>query len=587
MPPTPRPQRYANAALFEKNGTTRIPQNSRDLMPDMIVRLRLDIGELSAESQVENPTAFPADKLPPDIDLDVMVSSTDLGVAVDGEALKSARPSIAHGHFFLPGDGGPARTRDRSPHLSFFLKLPPDELLWHGKISHARIGYYYRNILIQSQRLTIHPGENTTFTIVTDFTTSDDLTGFDAIPERPRLSILTNANGNGNHQIVLRTPNQTTAASSATFELNSATVGTTIKKLRATLSMRAPEKKLRSTAMFAEDLRQLAPIGRELYNQLPGQIPPRFFGDIRNSPQDYVIQIARPTTSGFVLPWSYIYEIPLYSDVTPTLCPMVAKWDGAKPLFEGVPRECPCGPHNRDVLCPFGFWGFRYAIEQLSSTDKPTISVPAAANCDVVIGETRYGVDPVVLNKHVERLRATLAGMTGAVQLREGKDKASIETLLGADLPFVYFFCHGERLNIADPNTYLGVGNREKITAGDFIGWTGEWYDSLHKQIWDAVRPLVFINACHALAIEPETLVSYLDAFVGRGCASGVIGTEVKVEQGMAMDVAENFVAAWMSGKSTVEEALRAIRIDYLKQGNLFGLVYTPYCWSELKIARQ
>jgi hypothetical protein len=287
-----------------------------------------------------------------------------------------------------------------------------------------------------------------------------------------------------------------------------------------------------------------------------------------------------------VLPWSYIYEIPLFSDVTPELCPMVAKWDGTKPLFEGVPRQCPCGPHKRDVLCPFGFWGYRYTIEQLSSADKPVTRIPATANCDVVIGETQFDVDLKSLAGHVERLRATLAGMPLAAQLREGKDKVSLQTLLGADLPFVYFYCHGQRQNVADPNTYLGVGKRETITTGDFISWTGEWYDNLKRQIWDSVRPLVFINACHSVAIEPETLVSYIDAFVGRGCASGVIGTEVKVEQNMAMNVAESFVAAWMSGGSTVEEALRAIRFDYLKQGNLFGLVYTPYCWSELKIVR-
>jgi hypothetical protein len=106
----------------------------------------------------------------------------------------------------------------------------------------------------------------------------------------------------------------------------------------------------------------------------------------------------------------------------------------------------------------------------------------------------------------------------------------------------------------------------------------------LRKIFWDKVRPLIFINACHSLAIEPATLVSFLQAFVGRGQAAGVIGTEVKVEQSMAMDVAESFVTNWLSGRNTVEEALRAIRLDYLRHGNLFGLVYTPYCWSELKI---
>jgi hypothetical protein len=235
------------------------------------------------------------------------------------------------------------------------------------------------------------------------------------------------------------------------------------------------------------------------------------------------------------------------------------------------------------VLCPFGFLGYRYAIEQIASADKPVLSIHAKPRCDVVIGEALYGLDLSKLNDHVERLRAILGNMPVAAQLIEGKSKASLETLLGADLPFVYFYCHGERLNVADPNTYLGVGKRE-VTAQDLVGWTKIWFTKLKKLIWDSVRPLIFINACHSIAIEPETLVSYLQAFVSRGRAAGIIGTEVKVDQFLAMDVAEEFVKLWMSGQHTVEEALRSIRIDFLKQGNLLGLAYTPYCWSELKI---
>ena len=170
-------------------------------------------------------------------------------------------------------------------------------------------------------------------------------------------------------------------------------------------------------------------------------------------------------------------------------------------------------------------------------------------------------------------------------QMREGKDRTTIRRLLGKELPFVYFYCHGERVSDADPNTWLAVGKtRETITAPDFIGWVEVWQRALKKLIWNEVRPLVFINACHALAIEPETLVSYLDAFIGRGGAAGVIGTEVKVNQILAMDVAEQFFSALLGGKETVETALRAIRMDYLRHGNMFGLVYTPYCWSELQI---
>jgi hypothetical protein len=72
---------------------------------------------------------------------------------------------------------------------------------------------------------------------------------------------------------------------------------------------------------------------------------------------------------------------------------------------------------------------------------------------------------------------------------------------------------------------------------------------------------------------------------VGTARAAGVIGTEVKVNQDLAMKIAERFFELLLVQKKTVDEALRTIRLDYLADGNLMGLLYTPYCWAELRIA--
>ena len=286
-------------------------------------------------------------------------------------------------------------------------------------------------------------------------------------------------------------------------------------------------------------------------------------------------------------PWSYIYDIPLETGVKPALCPMVAQWDGKKPLFAGAPRQCPHGPHRANVLCPFGFWGYRYTVEQPPSSDQPVLNIRAAPDCNVVVGEAQYGFKLKMLSDHVARLPAILGKMPFKTTLKEGKTKKSIAEMLGTDLQFVYFYCHGERSQEDEADTVLGVGDRELVAPDDFIDWTRAWYDSQRRDIWGAVRPLIFINACHSVAIEPETLVNFLEAFVRVGHAAGVIGTEIKVGQDIAMQVAESFFTSWMSGEKTVEEALRAIRLDYLSAGNMVGLIYTPYCWSELKIVRQ
>ena len=103
--------------------------------------------------------------------------------------------------------------------------------------------------------------------------------------------------------------------------------------------------------------------------------------------------------------------------------------------------------------------------------------------------------------------------------------------------------------------------------------------------MWTDPQPLVFVNACGSAQITPEDLVDYLGAFVGKGQAVGLIGTEVKVEQGQAMELAESFFAKLFEHGACVDDALRHVRTEFLADGNLFGLVYTPYCFADLTVA--
>ena len=585
--PTKRPPRYANAALFDP-ASTQLLDSRLSLSPSTVVLLRLDIGPLSSESQVTGARPFPDDRLPAEINLDVMLSSTDFAVAPDSDGVMGLLGQIAHGRFFLPANGDYAVTPKGSRYLNFYLA--PKSL----RQARARIGYYYRNILVQSQLLIANVKQPGGFQITTDFTLSDDLTDLESFPRRPRISILTNANGDGTHQIVLRKPGSTPdpAAQGETFAVRDRTVGNIIKDLRAILRDRAPTERRRPQAMLREDLVRLAPKGRELWTEVPGKNP-QVFEPLETDPASHVIQVSRPTTSGFVFPWALIYDIPLNTD-RPEICKLVKDWDGKKPLVSGSPRECPHGPHLENVLCPFGFWGFRYSIDQLSSTKDSVFSIPAPDEWDFVVAETQNGIDIKALSGHVDQLRTTILKRFPRAQVREGKSKDAIRGLLGSDLPLVYFYCHGEKPYDASPNTYLGVGMNESITATELQDWVQIWLKQ-KKVIWKKIRPLVFINACHSLEIHPDTLVSYLDAFVGSARAAGVIGTEVRVNQYLAMKVAEQFfdlllvqekTVAGQSKSFNVDEALRTIRLDYLADGNLLGLVYTPYCWAELCVTR-
>ena len=210
--------------------------------------------------------------------------------------------------------------------------------------------------------------------------------------------------------------------------------------------------------------------------------------------------------------------------------------------------------------------------------------MPAGERFEVAAAQTQYGVDLGALAAHIAALRDILRRRFPAAEIAEGKDRAQIRTLLGQDLPAVYFYCHGERPVAGSPETYLGVGQRDRITAIDFQNWVKDWLLQDRRRVWNQIRPLIFINACHSVEISPDTLVSYLDAFVGAGQAAGVIGTEVRVNQRLAMEVATQFFERFFRGE-TVDQALHAIRLGLLAQGNLFGLAYTPYCWADLHVS--
>ncbi len=584
------PKRYANATLMNEAVETTLDRNT-PLVAGQVVCLRLDIGPLSDESGVINPEAVPEHLLPrTDLWLEVMASSTDFSISET--LLELDEPGIARGRFFLPRDGSPAQTAEGERYLYLWLRAPR-----HAGQARARIGYYYRAHLVQSQLLTadVGPGEGG-WQVEIDYTLSESLVGLETLPERHQVSIVTNDNGDGSHQIIVRAVDGAGAplAEPCTYELDSVTVGGLVENLRSSLASRSPTRVKRRKRELIEDLLSLAPLGHQLFHAVVGPHVQEVYAPLIEH-ADSVIQVTRPTSAGYVFPWGLMYEITLELDErgrldrnTARVCPVVEAWDEVSAMVAHGLRQCPAvdgGVHEANTLCPFGFWGYRYPIEQLSSTRSPAreIPVPAGERFEVAAAQTQYGVDLDALAAHIADVRAQLQRRFPAADVAEGRDRAQIRALLGQDLPVVYFYCHGERPVAGSPETYLGIGQRERITAIDFQNWVKDWLLRERKRVWHKVRPLIFVNACHSVEISPDTLVSYLDAFVGAAHAAGVIGTEVRVNQRLAMEVATQFFGRFFRGE-TVDQALHTIRLGLLAQGNLFGLAYTPYCWADLQL---
>ncbi len=579
-----RPKRYANAALMEPEEEKVLPKRA-PLKPGREFRLRVDIGELSPESAVEDEVPIPEDLLPDeDLWLEVVVSSTrfDLG-QTRGDLGKS---NTVFGELFLPADGGHATTPGGERFLYVWMRAPME-----GQLAQARISYYYKNDLVQSQLLVADIGTlSGGFRVEVDYTLSSTFAGLRPIPDRPTLSFLTNDNGDGTRQIILRSGDRDGKRLGAiTYELDEETIGELVRRIRKTLSSEsvAPARHKRRRRQLISDLKKLAPLGWKLWAAVVREI--RKLYAVLDEQEGVVLQVARPVGGSYTFPWGLMYDIHLEDEVEWTICPMVDEWDEALPLVDSKVRRCPEAPksgHDANTLCPFGFWGYRYPIEQLASTDRETFRIfkDEPSLLEIVVAETQYKVDQRALSSHVQEIERIAKSRFPQAEVSEGKDKKKIQELLGRDLPLVYFYCHGERPKPGDPATYLGVGKREAIRAEDIKGWILNWFRRERKVVWGDVRPLIFINACHSIEINPDTLTNYLDALVGEAHAAGVIGTEVKVHQRLAMDLAAQFFRHFLSEGWSVDQAMHDVRMDFLAKGNLFGLVYTTYCRADLKL---
>ncbi|GAA3103014.1 hypothetical protein GCM10010520_55160 [Rhizobium viscosum] len=566
-------KRFVNVEVLNSAGANI--RSAGEIGPDRLFVMRLAISSLSLTSLVRNPQEFPEETIPKDSFIDIVVTSAEFEVATDGESFAQS----AVGMLFLPGDGGPA-TLNGKQSIDFRAKASIA-----GK-GYCHIVFKFRGAIIQSFLLTKASevaGGRGEITVDVEFSLGGDMPPkVPEVPERDRLSMLTSMRKEGFNQLII-SGRDGSDATTAVFNIDGKGLSKTIWELRGALENRAATARRRSKADLERDLKEIAPLGAKLFNQLPAQHFKTLM-PLLNRKFDGVIHVARANSAEFVAPWSLVYDIPL-TGKTPIVCEVVSNWDGRSDLVSGDVRQCPHGPHGKDVLCPFGFWGMRYAIEQLVSTEHPQTAIDVYEDCKIMAVQTLYDVDLASLSAHLASLTkiisARLPGATVSIQ----KSKASLETTLWQDMPILYFYCHGERTNPSDPDVHLGIERGQLITANDLNSWAWFWMFQQGAMMWQKTHPLVFINACSSVGIYPETLMSYVDVFIGRLQAAGVIGTEIKVHQKLAMEFAETFFTHLLLPGNTVETALRALRLDYLKEGNLFGLVYTPYCWADLHLS--
>jgi hypothetical protein len=238
------------------------------------------------------------------------------------------------------------------------------------------------------------------------------------------------------------------------------------------------------------------------------------------------------------------------------------------------------GPEGMNVLCVFGFWGLSCVVEQPPSVASDAVFLVSATNAPKkLLFAASSGLDLDLTSTHVGTL-TRLLGDTTVSPMPTGSELAAALQEEDMDVAYLYCHCGYQKVNPHGSSTaYLDVGGM-LLDPFQLQSWAEELWPQPH---WPSRKPLVVLNGCHTAEMTSSTLATFVDGFVSIGGAAGMIGTEVTLEQGVAVAFMESFLSRFSHGE-TVGSALRASRWEFLSRGNVMGLAYTPYCLSSLRI---
>jgi len=627
----PSQDRFANVWISSFGKLERVVNKRHALEPKRKYTLHLTIGQQLPYSAVENPGPFPQDNLPPNPIghwLEVLVASDEF-------TLEPKRH-----HMFLPAKGdafvcsctpGGEHTCDSSerradlpipittPVLAALAKADTQSSSGHNLAdslhfgrAQLRLAIYFRKNLVQSLLLkarisaSTHAVRKFGYSARIDYSLTSRLTDVEFLPVRT-LNILTNDNGGGNHRILFNGDD----GDPVTFNVNENQIGEAIRAARITLKNTGVRefggelgakvqyenlydpKNGKPKAKFIDDLRMMASLGFTLWATLFQKQPEdrekitSLLAGFGSKPA--VIQVSRVEDTDFMFPWAMIYDIPMESTVQPSLCKCLDTFGTAAAPLDHCPFEQDHAKGN--LLCPFGFWGFKHIIElppSMPSNRALPMSITKrnpADKAQVVMGIS-LELDSKQTTNHTKKLKEQ-----AAFQLALNDSLTGLKQALAQDqLEFVYLYCHGRRNPLPGSTTgtpLLAVGkDKEGITPTDIIAWKQLSWSKTH---WTQTSPLVFINGCHTAELTPEVLVNFIDIFVGV-YASGVIGTEILLLQSAAGEAAEQILLKLNTQDprgvyGSVGESVREMRLHFAHKGSLLGLAYTPYCCADLKLA--
>jgi Leucine rich repeat len=576
-----RPPRVLNVRLADDRG--RVVTADQTLLAQHAYRLEIGVGTLIEDTLVINPEPVRIDDADDTADghwLSVLAVSGDVDVAAGLHRLFLPKS----GHSWVCPCDGPEHhcsPNERSPNL--YLTVTTRDTV---RAATLRCILYSNGNVVQSVLVSFSVSlerQRGRIEAVVDYALTDDVSNAAALPKRD-CNILTNDSG-GTHRIVVNNGER-----AFTVDLTEAAASQALSAVRGALkditiadeTSRYDRDNAKPAKDFVADLRALAQLGSQLWQVA---MPNR---DDRAALRQQIlgkatIQITRVTPT--VFPWALVYDIPYELDAERALCPLLANWDIHRALLDSYPERCPFATsHGLNVVCPYGFWGFRHVLEQPPSVregmprNRIRVLQPA-----LVAAARSLSLNTLLTTAHFDDLGRCFAGR---FELSRCDSRAAIRhAFADPSLPLAYFYCHGRLAQLGQTSAvapFLEIGKGDRIGATDFAAWdeAGEW----GPQHWTDTAPLVFINGCGTAALSPEDLVSFVEALAGLN-AAGVIGTEIPVMQQVAGEIALRFYRLFAGQENlSVGAAMYRCRIDLLRKGNISGLVYTPFCSADLAL---
>ncbi|MFJ1543376.1 hypothetical protein ACIODS_33085 [Micromonospora chalcea] len=577
--------RHVNTCFAGTPGGPALPATAC-LAAATTYHLRVDIGPWSEQSIVENPVRFPDEELPPTrvgYWLTAAVTSEDFAVDSSEQPIFLPVEGRAWTCTCSPGTRHTCRVGERSPFLFFPVTAPAEP----GR-AELRLTVTHRGGLVQSQLVTtdVRPREGIGFGAHAriDYSLGGLLDQVNSLPSRG-VNVTAAQAIDGSHVLTigglgpkrvsvrLHEGQMSSASDAARWALRDLQEGQSRRNgWRAGRSRREPAERL------SADLARLAPLGYQLWNLLFNDQPQRRAELGRWLREPTTIQVGRAGRTGMVFPWALVYDIALEHGNPRAHHPCRV----VEAMPSPAPPRCPYETEHRlNTLCPYGFWGMRHFIEQPPSLEGSR-SLPTR------IGGTRpsvmaVGIGPRLDTGLAKQHLSQLDALRPAIEARCCTGRASfIRTLAQPDLSLVYLYCHGRRQLVpgaVQPVPYLELGDDERLFPSDLTALHDYEWPEDH---WADTSPLVFINSCHSVEITPSSLAQFVDAFCGI-YAGGVIGVETVVEQSLAGRVAEVFWSSFGVGR-TVGESLARVKLELLGVGDLFGLAYTAYCSTDLRL---